>query len=53
MFTDRLRETMSVIDCLEIPTIAVVNGKVIGGGFEFMLSFDFRIAHPNSVFRLP
>jgi enoyl-CoA hydratase/carnithine racemase len=52
-FTNTLRELYNRIDCLHVPTIAVLNGQVLGGGCEFALSFDFRIAHPNTRICLP
>jgi enoyl-CoA hydratase/carnithine racemase len=35
------------------PVIAAVHGLCIGGGFEFMLSTDIRLATHDSVFQLP
>ena len=52
-FTDKLREIYNQIDCLQIPTFAALHGKVLGGGFEFSLSFDFRYSHSNTILALP
>lgn len=35
------------------PVIAAVQGLCIGGGFEFMLATDIRIASTDAVFQLP
>ena len=38
---------------LPIPTIGLVQGQALGGGFEALLSFDFLIAERGSTFGLP
>ena len=35
------------------PTIAMINGRVGGGGSELMLSCDMRFAGPDAVFNQP
>lgn len=35
------------------PTVALVNGYALGGGFEFALACDIRIATPNAKFGFP
>lgn len=35
------------------PTIAVINGPAVGGGFELGLACDFRLCSPNAIFRFP
>ncbi len=35
------------------PTIAMINGRVGGGGSELMLSCDMRFAGPEAVFNQP
>jgi len=41
------------IESLPIPTLAIINGYAIGGGFELALACDFRIATSNSQFAFP
>ena len=41
------------IETMTKPTIAAVNGYAFGGGFEFVLCTDIRIAHEKASFRLP
>ena len=41
------------IETLPKPTIAAVNGYAFGGGFEFVLCTDIRIAGDRAKFRLP
>ena len=41
------------IERLPKVTIAVLQGDVIGGGFQLALCCDIRIAHPNTFFALP
>ena len=36
-----------------MPTISVVDGAALGGGFELALATDFRIGGPGCVFALP
>lgn len=41
------------IETMTKPTIAAINGYTFGGGFEFILCTDIRIAHEKASFRLP
>lgn len=41
------------LERLEIPSIAVVQGFALGGGFELALACTFRVATPNARFGLP
>ena len=41
------------IETMPKPTIAAVNGYAFGGGFEFVLCTDIRIAHEKASFRFP
>lgn len=41
------------IETMYKPTIAAVNGYAFGGGFEFVLCTDIRIAHEKASFRFP
>lgn len=46
-------EVFSRIERLSKPTLAAVNGHVVGDGLALPLSCDFRIAAETAVFRLP
>jgi len=53
---ERLRDGHAVIDRLEAldcPTIAVVHGYALGGGFELALACDHRIAVDGAYFGFP
>ena len=41
------------IELMDKPTIAAVNGYAFGGGFEFVLCTDIRIANSKAKLRLP
>ncbi|MDG0818215.1 3-hydroxyacyl-CoA dehydrogenase NAD-binding domain-containing protein [Bdellovibrio svalbardensis] len=42
------QEIMNMVEDLQIPTIASVNGACMGGGCEFIMSCDYRIASEDS-----
>lgn len=42
------QEIMNMVEDLPIPTIASVNGACMGGGCEFIMSCDYRIASEDS-----
>lgn len=48
-FHELIREML----VLPAPTVAVVRGRCLGGGFELALACDFIIAASNAVFGLP
>ncbi len=38
---------------LPFPTVSIVNGHALGGGLEFCLATDYRIASPNAILGFP
>jgi enoyl-CoA hydratase/carnithine racemase len=49
----RLSHVMRTIHRLPIPTIALVRGAAIGGGFGLMLATDFALTHPEAQLGYP
>lgn len=43
----------NILEDMEKPTIAAINGHAIGGGFELALACDIRISVPEAKFGLP
>lgn len=52
-FVNTLRSTFSLLEALNIPTIAVMEGAALGGGLEMALSCDLRICGEDAVMGLP
>ncbi|XP_021288459.1 probable enoyl-CoA hydratase 2, mitochondrial isoform X2 [Herrania umbratica] len=52
-YVNYLRSTFSLIEELQIPTIAVIEGAALGGGLEMALSCDLRICGENAILGLP
>lgn len=52
-FVNALRSTFSELEDLEIPTIAVMEGRALGGGLELALTTDIRIAGEDAVVGFP
>ncbi len=42
------QEIMNMVEDLPMPTIAAINGACMGGGCEFVMSCDYRIASEDS-----
>lgn len=49
----KIRTLLDVLEGLEQPVIAALNGYVIGGGVELALACDIRIAHTSARLSLP
>jgi len=47
------RKVFSRIEELTKPTVAAIQGRVIGDGLSLALACDIRLASPDSTFRLP
>jgi enoyl-CoA hydratase len=52
-FSERGIKLFRRIETLKIPTISAINGYCFGGGFEFALCTDIRIASENATFAFP
>lgn len=53
---DWCRESNALFSALEelpFPTLSLITGHALGGGLEFALATDFRIAAPNAGFGFP
>jgi enoyl-CoA hydratase/carnithine racemase len=50
---DRFQSVTNQIAALPVPTIAVLNGNVFGGGAELALSCDYRLAREGIILRIP
>ena len=53
LFVRRLRETFTMLEEFECPTISVVDGFALGGGCELALCTDLRVAASTASFGLP
>src|SRR5690554_950062 len=49
----KFNQIFSAFEQLPFPTVAVVNGVAVGGGFEMILACDYRLSGPNGRFGLP
>jgi enoyl-CoA hydratase/carnithine racemase len=50
-FVADINESYRAIEALRIPTVAVVQGFALGGGFELALACDFLVTTPAATFR--
>lgn len=48
-----LKMIFTLYETLAVPVVAAINGYCLGGGLEFILCLDFRLASENAVFGLP
>ena len=46
-------EALQALDATDLPTVAAINGPAIGGGLEFALACDLRIAARDVQFGMP
>jgi len=49
----QVNETFSALEDLLMPTVSLINGLALGGGFEVCLSTDYRIMTPDAKVGLP
>ena len=52
-FIAELNHSYRAIEALRVPTLAVVQGRALGGGLELALACDLIIAAEDAVFRNP
>lgn len=49
----QVNSTFSCLEDLPMPTVSLINGLALGGGFELCLSTDYRIMTPDAKVGLP
>ncbi|KAK7319352.1 hypothetical protein RJT34_04072 [Clitoria ternatea] len=53
VFVNSLRSTLSFLEAVPVPTIAVIEGVALGGGLEMALACDIRICGEKALMGLP
>lgn len=53
LITRETQEVLQLLERLEVPSIAMIEGHCLGMGFELALACDFRIAAEKAKFGLP
>ncbi|PNX92227.1 methylglutaconyl-CoA hydratase mitochondrial-like, partial [Trifolium pratense] len=53
LFVNSLRSTVSFLEEIRVPTIAIIEGVALGGGLEMALACDIRICGANALMGLP
>jgi len=46
-------KVFNTLESLPIPSVAIIHGYALGGGFELTLACDLRIADENAIFSFP
>ncbi|MGJ8689355.1 MAG: fatty acid oxidation complex subunit alpha FadB [Gammaproteobacteria bacterium] len=52
-WVQQTNELFTELETLEFPTVSVIQGHALGGGFEFCLATDYRIASADVVLGFP
>jgi enoyl-CoA hydratase/carnithine racemase len=50
---DAARHALDELEAMPVPTVAALNGIVMGGGGELAFACDFRVMHRDAVFVMP
>jgi enoyl-CoA hydratase len=50
---DRIRELLDLIESIDLPVLAAINGYAIGGGLELALACDLRFVAPTALLGFP
>ncbi|MEX1665853.1 fatty acid oxidation complex subunit alpha FadB [Zhongshania arctica] len=52
-WTSKANDIFNAFEDLPVPTVAVINGVALGGGFEMCLACDFRVMSTAAIVGLP